>query len=409
MILKDKMFVIAENIDDSVKSQTAVYDIRLFKSFVDFEKYVDITSIVLDTIILTTNELPFTATNMTRFLNILNSPLLQVKGNIVYLIDKSYSYSNVMQFVEANNLSNWAIYQGELTVKFITDIITGEGRQTSEGQTELITYRIRASEYIKQQNLEKFNKNEEVEDYHKYITDEELLEGIPVVEEPESINPTIDIGTNINYIVGSGLERTIMVFLLAQYHALSGKTVIVEKDWEYHTLTEIVLKSGVQCELITIDELYDDISHVINRIKETPEKLIVIGNKQRRKFTYNFIMDVLESNLKGSVSNIIRECNYNETPYGRFYTIAVQNTMPSILKSCNSLQYDIDINQVTFVGVQIGDLGPMNLTSKEMGSVIDMVLNKNGIPSQVVKVKGILLKGEEVVYDMLSIINRGNK
>lgn len=407
MILKDKMFVIAENIDDSIKSQTAVYDIRLFKSFVDFEKYVDITSIVLDTIIVTTNELPFTATNMARFLNVLKSPLLQVKGNIVYLIDRNCSYKDVMQFVEGNQLNNWAVYQGDLTVKFITDIVTGEGRQSAEGQTELVTYRIRASEYIKQQNLKKYDNSSN--ETYRYATDEELLEGIPNEEEPESINPTIDIGTQINYIVGNGLERTIMVFLLAQYFTLAGKTIIVERDWEYHTLTDMVAKSGVACELITIDEMLEDVNHVINKIKSTHEKLVVIGSKQRKKYNYNFIMDLLESNLKSSVSNIIRECDYSETPYGRNYTIVTQNTMPSVLKSCNSLSHDIDIHRVTFVGVQLGDLGPMNLSSKEMGAVIDTVLSKNGVPAQVVRVKGILLKGEDVVYDMLSILNRGNK
>ena len=37
MVSREKMFIVASNLDDSIKSQTTVYDITLFKTFIGFE------------------------------------------------------------------------------------------------------------------------------------------------------------------------------------------------------------------------------------------------------------------------------------------------------------------------------------------------------------------------------------
>ena len=108
MILKDKMFLIAGNIDDSIKSQTSVYEITLFKTFVDFEKYVDENPVIIETLVITTNELQFTNTNMIRLLNILNSPFLEIKGNVVYLVDYTYKISVINDLLSNRGIMNWA-------------------------------------------------------------------------------------------------------------------------------------------------------------------------------------------------------------------------------------------------------------------------------------------------------------
>ena len=120
-------------------------------------------------------------------------------------------------------------------------------------------------------------------------------------------------------------------------------------------------------------------------------------------------MDIVESNLNGFVSYIIRECNYGETPYKQYYTIIAANTVPDLLKCCNSLKHNVDTNKVVFIGLQRGSLGSMNISTGEMQGIIATVLGKNGVPAQVVKVDGIRLKGEDTIYDVFSILNRGNK
>ena len=405
MILRSKMFIVAGNIDDSIKSQTSSYDITIFKTFVDFEKYANEVPIILDTLIISARELPFNGTNMSRLLNVLNSTFVQVQGNVVYLVDNSTNIDNVNDFLTIRKIKNWAVYQGDLSMKFITDIVTGAGRTQAEGQNEIITYRIRATDYIKQQNQLKYESDD-----NKYYTDEDLLSGIPDEKEPEDIKPAQELETIVNYVVGdNSVERTLMVFFLAQYLALNEKVVIMERDVEYHTLTELATKSELPAEMIYIDELLDDIDRVIVRIKASMERLIIIGCKNRRNYDYNFLMDVLISNLKGDIPHIIRECDLNEIPYGKLYTIVVRNTVPDILKCCNSLHDKIEAEKVTFVGMQTCKLGPVNVNSAEMKSIIEVVLSINGIATQVVHANGIVLSGEEVVYDVLSIINRGNR
>lgn len=406
MILRDKMFVVAGNLDDSIKRQTSLYDIRLFKSFVDFESYVNNIPVVLDTIVITSDELAFTATNMTRLKNILDSPFLKITGHILYLVDFTYDVDVINKFLQDRELNNWVVYQGNLSVRFITDIVTGDARQTEEVQTELVTYRVRASEYYKKMSAEQGSTED---DDNKYFADEELFDDVAKEEEAEDINPASDDILSVNYVVGDTVERTVMAFLIAQYRALTGKTIILEKDWEYHTLTNMVLASGIKCHLALVEDLMRDSTSTLNAIRRSKEKLIVVGTKERKKFNYNFIMDLLESNLRESIYFMVRECDFAETPYGRYYTVTMPNTSPEILRACNQLKYLPDKEKVTFVGVQACNLGPVNVTSKEMGAILSVVLEQNGLAAKVVKIEGILLKGDEVVYDILGILNRGNK
>lgn len=89
MVSREKMFIVASNLDDSIKSQTTVYDITLFKTFIGFERFIDSVPVIVDTIIITSDELKFSSSSMQRVYGILNSPFLRLTGNVVYLIDES--------------------------------------------------------------------------------------------------------------------------------------------------------------------------------------------------------------------------------------------------------------------------------------------------------------------------------
>ena len=404
MIARDKLFVIADNVDDSIQAQVSSYDVKVFRTFTEFESYVDAVPVVLDTLVISERVLPFTGQNMARVLMAVDSPFLTLNGSVVYLIGKETDYNTVHVFLDTKDIHNWAVYQGDLSVKFITDIIIGNGRRAQEGINEVVTYRVRASDYIKQQNQLKYENNG-----GKYLTDEDLLQGIPDVEEPEEITPPSDHQLITNYIVGCPtMERSLMVFLLAQYLSMKQRVLIVEKDIEYHMLGEILTKSNVPFTYVEIEDLLKDVSYAIDTIKLAKDRLVFVGTKNRRSYDYNFVFELLQSNLKDNFDYMIRECDFDETPYGKYYTVVSQNTVPALLKCCNSLKYAVDPEMVTFVGMQSGNLGALNLTSAEMKGIIEMVLSCNGIAAQVVQANGLLLKGENVVYDILSILNRGN-
>lgn len=405
MISKERMFIVAGNVDDSIKSVTPVYDIRIFPNFLKFEDYINKTPIVLGSIVISERELPFTSTNMAKLLDVLSAPFLKLTGSCIYLIDENTDKDAVTSFLEDVGSDTIIYYQGDLSSRFISDIVSGAGRVADEAETEVITYRMRASEYAVAQNVKKYETDED-----KYITDEELLSEIPEIEEPTVNIPSIDILSNTYYVVGKqSLERTLFTFIEAQYLALSGKTFIVESDVQYHRLTDMVLKSSVDFYFIDIEDFNVNPTKVIQDIKDSAARLIVMGCKNRIMYNYDFIFDVLSSNLIGYVDFFIKECDFTQTPYGSYYNIVCADTVPDVLECCNSLVYDVDETKVTMIGVRTNAKTNCNITSTEMTDIVRTVLEKTNLFAEVVEADGINLRGEGIVYDVFSIISRGNE
>lgn len=405
MISKERMFIVAGNIDDSIKSVTPVYDISIFSNFLLFEDYINTTPIVLGSIVISERELPFTSSNMARLLDLLSAPFLKLTGSCIYLISEKTSKDAVSSFLEDNGIETIIFYQGDLSSRFISDIVSGAGRIADEAETEVITYRMRASEYAVAQNIKKYESDD-----NTYETDEERLSEIPAIEEPIIQVPSVDIMSNTYYVVGKlSMERTLFTFIEAQYLSLSGKTLIVESDVQYHRLTDMALKSSVEFEFIDIEDFNVNPTKIIQDIKASSARLIIIGCKNRIMFDYDFVFDILSSNLMGYVDFFIKECDFTQTPYGSYYNIVCADTVPDVLECCNSLVYDVDEEKVVMIGVRTNSKNECNITSTEMTEIVRIVLEKNNLIAEVVEANGINLRGEGIVYDVFSIISRGNE
>ena len=405
MISKERMFIVAGNIDDSIKSVTPVYDISIFSNFLLFEDYINTMPIVLGSIVISERELPFTSSNMARLLDLLSAPFLKLTGSCIYLIGEDTSKDAVSSFLEDNGIETIIFYQGDLSSRFISDIVSGAGRIADEAETEVITYRMRASEYAVAQNIKKYESDD-----NTYETDEERLSEIPAIEEPIIQVPSVDIMSNTYYVVGKlSMERTLFTFIEAQYLSLSGKTLIVESDVQYHRLTDMVLKSSVEFEFIDIEDFNVNPTKIIQDIKASSARLIIIGCKNRIMFDYDFVFDILSSNLMGYVDFFIKECDFTQTPYGSYYNIVCADTVPDVLECCNSLVYDVDEEKVVMIGVRTNSKNECNITSTEMTEIVRIVLEKNNLIAEVVEANGINLRGEGIVYDVFSIISRGNE
>lgn len=405
MISKERMFIVAGNIDDSIKSVTPVYDISIFSNFLLFEDYINTTPIVLGSIVISARELPFTSSNMARLLDLLSAPFLKLTGSCIYLISEETSKDAVSSFLEDNGIETIIFYQGDLSSRFISDIVSGAGRIADEAETEVITYRMRASEYAVAQNIKKYESDD-----NTYETDEERLSEIPAIEEPIIQVPSVDIMSNTYYVVGKlSMERTLFTFIEAQYLSLSGKTLIVESDVQYHRLTDMALKSSVEFEFIDIEDFNVNPTKIIQDIKASSARLIIMGCKNRIMFDYDFVFDILSSNLMGYVDFFIKECDFTQTPYGSYYNIVCADTVPDVLECCNSLVYDVDEEKVVMIGVRTNSKSECNITSTEMTEIVRIVLEKNNLIAEVVEANGINLRGEGIVYDVFSIISRGNE
>lgn len=405
MIAKEKMFIVASNIDDSIKSITAVYDISIFPNFLAFEEYINTTPIVLGCIIISERELPFTSMNMSRVLDLLSAPFLKLTGKCIYLIGNNTPKDIVQSFFDDNEITTIVSYQGDLSQQFIGDIVSGAARIADETETEVITYRMRAAEYAMAQNIKKYES-----DSDGYITDEEALAQIPDIEEPEIQVPTVDVLTSVYYVVGKpSYERTLFTFIEAQYLALNGKVLIIESDTMYHRLTDMVCKSEVKFDMIDMAEFIVNPTSAIQQIKQSSAKMIILGCKSRTYYDYNFIFDVILSNLTGWIDYFIKECDFEQTPYGQYYNIVCADTVPDVLECCSSLAYDVNEESVVMVGVRTSERTEVNISSKEMTDIVSVILEKQKLRAEVVEAKGINLKGDEVIYDVFSIISRGNE
>lgn len=405
MIAKERMFVIAGNVDDSIRSATPVYDITIIPHFLAFKEFVNKTPIVLGSIVISEKELSFTSTNMADLIETLKAPFLKLTGQCIYLIGPDTPKETVESFLEDYGNDKIICYQGDLSSRYIMEIVSGAGRLADETETEVITYRMRASEYAVSQGIKKYESDDD-----GYITDEEELSVIPSMEEPEVQVPTVDILTSTYYVVGkASYERTLFTFIEAQYLSLTGKVLLVESDVLYHRLTDMVCKSNASYAYYDLEEFLCNPSKAVSEIKTCPNNLIVLGCKNRVQYDYNFVMDILMSNLTGWVDYFIKECSFSQTPYGQKYSIVCADTVPDIIECCNSLAYDIDPKQVVLVGVRTAQKTEVNCSSREMTDICKLVLDKPNIQCEVVEALGIELKGENVVYDVFSVIGRGNE
>ena len=402
MVAREKMFVVSEILDESIKSQTTVFDVRLFKNYVDFESFIEGTPIIINTLVITSRELPFNNSNMTRLSTTLGSPFLRIDGQVIYVIDKDYDKKVVTKFFENNNFGvSVVIYQGDITLRYVTDIVTGEARDVQENKTYEVVYRVRASEYVKKQSTLSY---ETLDD--DYVTDEDDMEGIPEEEVPEDIVPEANLDLQLKYVCGVDREeRTAIVFLLAQYLSLSSKTIIIEHDKDYHRLTEFYTKSQIGGLFINIMEIYQNVAEVINRIKQTPEKLIVIGTVERVKYDYNFLFTLLYNNLRDSVSYMIMECDFHELPYNVNTIYVSANTVPEIIKLATSIVQPVIPEKTKFIGMQMNRLNPCYVNTPEMLSILSVILEKNKLNGQVLFTGGIKLKEDNSTYDIFSILN----
>lgn len=404
-IAKDKMFVVAGNIDDSIKSITPVYDISIYPNFLLFEDYINSTPVRLGSIVISERELPFTSTNMARLLDILSAPFLKITGPCIYLISNETSKDAVSSFLEDNGIESIVYYQGDLSSRFISDIISGAARVADEAETEVITYRMRASEYAVSQNIKKYETDEE-----PYETDEELLSKIPSMEPPEVQIPSVDVQSNTYYFVGKrSLERTLFAFIGAQYLALSGKTILIESDVQFHRLTDIAMRSSTEFEYLDLVDFNTNPTKTIQDIKASNARLIILGTTERIVYDYDFVFDIISSNLLGYIDFFVKECDFTQTPYGSYYSIICADTVPDILECCDSIVYDVDEEKVTMIGVRTNAKSECNVSSSEMTDICRVVLDKTKLVAQVVEANGINLRGEDIVYDVFSVIGRGNE
>lgn len=400
MIDKDKMFVVSSIVDDSIKSLVVMYDITIFGDFIKLENYILNTPCIVNTIIITETELPFVNHNMQKLADMLHAPFLRLTGKVIYLIGKDTPKDTVEKFLKDYEL-DVTVYQDDLNLEFISGVISGANRYTDEEETEIVTYRMRAGEYQQQLLIKKYESDGDV-----YENDEDNLSEIDPIREPDVQIPDAVELTKVHYIIGeNSYDRTLFAWIFAQYLSRTGKTIIVEPDFEYHTLTDMVFKSVVNYVYIDIQEFLDTPEDVIRRVTLSYDNLIVFGIKRKKSYDYNFVLGLITSALDHTVENIIKEGNFKMAPHSYPYIIVSGATAPAVLRTISKLEYDLDPATTKWVGMASKNIGQGNLSTQELRDILTITTEHDKLTSEVFEIHGLNFGGGKELYDLRSFVS----
>lgn len=399
MAVNKTVVVISTLVDSTVREYQPDVDFILFHNLNELGEYIQTTPIRAETLYMTKDVFPLSAvnSNLTYLLGLLDNPFLGV-NRVVYITEKdSQELVSVNFILEEKNIDNWSIMTGAMNREYVTSVINGTMDLDDWEPTRRAVYRTTKEAYFREKREEKQSLQEH------YEPDDEYLSGIPDIDEVIEHVPDREAPCEVKHIVGIDcLERTSLVFLLAQYLSLSGKTVIVERDCEYHTMTELVTKSEVDCDLFLVEDLLRDPIKVLENIRRSQKHLIVVGSIERITYNYTFLVNVIVNNLMSDISYFLEEDTFNEVPEDIPYTIAIPSTCIGVFQTTELIDRNY-ISKACFVGVNLNSLPEISIRGSEtLTLILQDVLDTTELSATVINITSLHLRGD--TYDLNSII-----
>lgn len=392
------VIVVSALVDATIREGQPDTTFILKHTLTELAEQVEQTPIRADYLYFTQETIPHVNTSLNFIVQLLENPFLKV-DKVCYITEKgAHEVESVKYIVAEKGYTNWEIVEGALTREYVTGVITGSLRTDSFNRKHKALYRVPRNAYIQDRIKNKMVLEEQYED------DERLLKDVPTVEVPEATIIDSDEIAKVIHVVGLySEERTALTFLLAQYLAQEGKTVIVEKDTEWHMLTEFVTKSDVECFQITAHDIMVDPQAAIEHIKRCKEKLVVITAISREFYSYNFLVNVLYANLAADITYLVREDDFNEMPATSHSIVAVPASIIGILKSTEQLDY-IYLDYMRFVAVNLQQLPETRIiNSHTVDTILSDVLETDIKGSIVVNLYSLKIGGDGS-YDLRSLI-----
>lgn len=331
---KKKIVVISSYVDKLIRDMKPDIEFYLFKDISELSAYLKTEAIRADSLILTRDVL---GTAVNNALSVLSGMLQEfyLKIEKVYYIteENSPEIAMINFLLEEVRLDNWEIILGRLTREYITDFICGNIRAKDITPERRIVIRRKKAEWKREQLQDKNYLDS------KYETEEDLLKGVEDIEAPPSIT-SLKYSSDCKLMTLTGIdskERTLLYCVLGQYLANSNKVLLIERDYKYHRLSDMVLKSEITCTKIKLSSVFIDINSVLNTIRMSSDKLIVIVADTREMFNYTFLCNVLYNNLKEDIDYILMENEFNELSTPDEYLVVIPSDVPSLLRTVDEL------------------------------------------------------------------------
>lgn len=392
------IIVISALVDATIRDGQSDTTFILKRTMEELAEHIETTPIRADYLYFTQETIPRTNTTLNYLINMLENPFLRV-DKVCYITERgAKELPSIHYIIAEKGFTNWEVVEGYLTREYVTGVITGALRNDTFNKKRLALYRVPRSAYL-QDRIKNRNALEQA-----YLDDEHLLKDVPAVEVPEpSISETEEVAPIIHVAGLETNERTALAFLLAQYLSLEGKTLIIDKDTEYHTLSEMVTKSGVACRNITVTEFFNNPAQTLELIKTCPERLVCITALERINYSYAFLCNVLYNSLSTKISFFVREDDLSEAPLTVHYIVAVPASVIGILKTSEQLD-DNYVHLMRFVGVNLWDLPETKiLNGNTMTIMLSDLLETKVYDTPILNIRSLKIGGEDG-YDLRSII-----
>lgn len=397
--MSKSVIVISSYVDSTIREYQVDVRFHLFKTLDELDQYVEQTPLRADELFVTKEVFPNVNTSLNYFMQLLENPFLKV-DKITYITEvNSPEIASVNYIIDQKKYENWEIVEGHLTREYVSGIINGNLRNEVLNPKRKAVYRIPRETYLKERLKNRDSLEEEYED------DEKQLRNIPDMELPDSSISDSSNVCEIYKIVGADNdERTMFAFLTAQYLSFSGKTMILERDVDYHRLTEFVTKAELpNVMLVEVAELLSNPVQVIEKIRASSAKLIVVGAIRRVSYKYNFVLSILYNNLMSDVRYLVQEMSFEEAPSTEKYIAVFPSTIIGILNMAENINLTT-VHNARFVGMDLHQLPALLInSSKAVSTILEDILEVQNISVQLIAVNSLKIGGDST-YDLRSII-----
>lgn len=397
--MSKSVIVISSYVDSTIREYQVDVRFHLFKTLDELDQYVEQTPLRADELFVTKEVFPNVNTSLNYFMQLLENPFLKV-DKITYITEvNSPEIASVNYIIDQKKYENWEIVEGHLTREYVSGIINGNLRNEVLNPKRKAVYRVPRETYLKERLKNRDSLEEEYED------DEKQLRNIPDMELPDSSISDSSNVCEIYKIVGADNdERTMFAFLTAQYLSFSGKTMILERDVDYHRLTEFVTKAELpNVMLVEVAELLSNPVQVIEKIRASSAKLIVVGAIRRVSYKYNFVLSILYNNLMSDVRYLVQEMSFEEAPSTEKYIAVFPSTIIGILNMAENINLTT-VHNARFVGMDLHQLPALLInSSKAVSTILEDILEVQNISVQLIAVNSLKIGGDST-YDLRSII-----
>lgn len=399
--MKDKTYiVISGKVDATIKEYQPDVDFKIFHNIDELSDYIDHDSIRAQYLFFTEDIVGQSNSAFSILAGLVTTSDFLSVDRVIYIAEEgSQTIRNLRYLIDEKGLEDWEIIKGSLTRAFIQEVINGTYRDDAYNAKRKVVIRRPRQDYIKQQLKNHQSLQED------YVDDDHDLLDIPDETIPEIVvEESVQTLKQIHISGDRTRERTAFSLLTAQYLSMSHRTLILESDPEYHLLTEFATKSAVDCDVVTVTDLYEDLAKTLDVIRGSQKNLVIVECIDRVKFDYRFINTLLYYNLESDFDYLITESSIEEVPDNTYQVVIVPSTITGLLQTAEQVDKS-RLPYCDFVGVDLTDLPETHISSGlVMGKILDDVLVTQGTQCPVITISSLRLSGSS--YDFGTVLGR---